>query len=40
VAEVAGALAALAAGDADGAVARYRAVVERWAAVAALERAN
>jgi len=40
VAEVAGALAALAEGDADGAVARYRAVVERWTAVAALERAN
>jgi hypothetical protein len=40
VADVAGALGALADGDETGAADAYRAVVERWAAVAALERAN
>lgn len=40
VAEVASALAALTDGDDPAAAAAYRAVVERWAAVASLERAN
>jgi hypothetical protein len=40
VADVAASVAALAAGDEEGAVLTYRTVVERWAAVAALEHAN
>lgn len=40
VAEVAEALAALTEGDDERALDRYRAVVARWTAVAALERAN
>ena len=40
VADVAAAVAALAAGDEEGAVLTYRTVVDRWSAVAALEHAN
>ena len=40
VADVAASVAALGAGDEEGAVLTYRSVVERWAAVAALEHAN
>jgi hypothetical protein len=40
VADVASAVAALSAGDDPGAAELYRAVVERWSAVAALEHAN
>lgn len=40
VADVAAALTALAEGNEAGAAARYGAVVDRWAAIAALERAN
>lgn len=40
VADVAASVAALAAGDEEGAVRTYRTVAERWAAVAALEHAN
>jgi hypothetical protein len=40
VADVAAAVAALAAGDEQGAVRSYREVAERWAAVAALEHAS
>lgn len=40
VADVAAAVAALAADDEDGALSRYAAVAARWAAVQALERAN
>lgn len=40
VSDVTAALAALAAGDDEAAVERYRSVVERWAEVAALEHAN
>jgi len=40
VADVAAAVAALAAGDDPGAAERYRTVVDRWAAVQALEHAN
>jgi hypothetical protein len=40
VADVAASVAALGAGDEEGAVLTYRSVVERWSAVAALEHAN
>ena len=40
VADVAASVAALAAGDEEGAVLTYRSVVDRWSAVAALEHAN
>ena len=40
VADVAAAVAALSAGDDPGAAELYRTVVERWAAVSALEHAN
>ena len=40
VADVAAAVASLAAGDEEGAVLTYRTVVDRWSAVAALEHAN
>ena len=40
VADLAAAVAALAAGDEEGAVLTYRSVADRWAAVAALEHAN
>jgi hypothetical protein len=40
VADVAASVAALGAGDEEGAVLTYRSVVDRWAAVAALEHAN
>ena len=40
VADVAAAVAALGAGDEEGAVLTYRTVVDRWSAVAALEHAN
>jgi hypothetical protein len=40
VADVAAAVASLAAGDVEGAVLTYRTVMDRWSAVAALEHAN
>ena len=40
VADVAASVAALGAGDEEGAVLTYRSVVDRWSAVAALEHAN
>ena len=40
MADVAASVAALAAGDEDGAVLTYRTVADRWAAVAVLEHAN